>query len=58
MTDEQLAKVIMAINNLDRARFILTDIVDKSDKFSSVIAEIIGKIKECEEKLSNIQYEK
>jgi hypothetical protein len=58
MSDSQIAKVILALNNLTAARNMLTGAVTEGGALSNRIAAINEKIKICEEELRNIQFNK
>ena len=58
MTGEQIAKLIMASNELGKSRTILLDLVKENGEFSNRLAMIVDKLKECEDEISNIQFGK
>lgn len=58
MSDSQIAKVIMAINNLTTVRKLLTDAINEGGSLSDKIAAVNEKVKICEEELRAIQYNK
>jgi hypothetical protein len=58
MTGEQIAKLIMAGNELGKSRAILDDLLKENSEFSNRLAMVINKLKECETELSNIQFGK
>ena len=58
MTGEQIAKLIMAGNDLGKSRTILADLLKENGDFSIRIAAIVDKLKECEDEISNIQFGK
>jgi hypothetical protein len=55
MTGEQIAKLIMAGNELGKSRAILDDLLKENSEFSNRLATVINKLKECETELSNLQ---
>ena len=58
MTGEQIAKLIMAGNDLGKSRTLLADLLKENGDFSIRLAAIVDKLKECEVELSNIQFGK
>jgi hypothetical protein len=58
MTGEQIAKLIMAGNELGKSRTILADLLKENGEFSNRLAMIVDKLKECEDEINNIQFGK
>jgi hypothetical protein len=58
MTGEQIAKLIMAGNDLGKSRVILVDLLKENSEFSNRLSMIVDKLKECEDELNNIQFGK
>jgi hypothetical protein len=58
MTGEQIAKLIMAGNELSKSRVILADLLKENSDISSRLSAIVDKLKACEEEISSIQFGK
>jgi hypothetical protein len=58
MTGEQIAKLIMAGNELGKSRSILVDLLKENGDFSGRLTIIVDKLKECEDEINNIQFGK
>jgi hypothetical protein len=58
MTGEQIAKLIMAGNELGKSRSILSDLLKENNEFSNRLAMIVDKLKACEDEINNIQFGK
>lgn len=58
MNGEQMAKLIMACNELGKSRILLADIVKEECGILDRLSPILQKLKECEDELCNIQYGK
>lgn len=57
MTDSQIAKIIMATNNLNNARSLLNDVISEGGNMATKISTLINIIKDCENELHSIQAE-
>ncbi len=55
MSNSQIAKVIMAVNNLSCALTLLEDAVKEGGDMASSLTALIDKIKQCEDELNSIQ---
>lgn len=58
MSDSQIAKIIMALNNLSSARTILNDAVKEGGDVAPSLTTLIDKLQDCEAELRLIQYQK
>jgi hypothetical protein len=58
MTGEQIAKLIMAGNELGKARSIMADLLKDNNEFSIRLTAVVDKLKDCEAEISNIQFGK
>lgn len=55
MSDSQIAKIIIALNNLSSARIILNDAVTEGGNMAPLITALMDKIKSCEDELNSLQ---
>lgn len=58
MSDAQIAKIIMALNNLSSARSILSDAAEEGGTVALTLTALMEKLQNCEEELRIIQYQK
>jgi hypothetical protein len=58
MNGEQIAKLIMAGNDLGKSRVILADLLKENSEFSNRLSMLVDKLKECEDELNSIQFGK
>ncbi len=58
MSDSQMAKIIMALNNLNNARLILNEAVKEGGDVAPYLITLMDKIHNCETELQLIQYQK
>ncbi len=58
MSDTQIAKIIMALNNLSGARALLNDAVNEGGDIAVSLSTLLEKIKSCEDELRIIQHQK
>ena len=58
MSDSQIAKIIMALNNLSGARALLNDAVKEGGDIAVSLSMLLEKIESCENELRIIQYQK
>ena len=58
MTGEQIAKLIMAGNELGKSRSMLVELVKENGEFSDRLTLIVDKLKQCEDEINNIQFGK
>lgn len=58
MSDSQIAKIIMALNNLSGARTHLNDAIKEGGDIAATLSPLLEKIKSCEDELRIIQYQK
>lgn len=57
MSDAQIAKIIMAANNLNNARTLLNEVLKEGGEIASKISTLINIIQDCENELHSIQAE-
>ncbi len=55
MTGEQIAKLIMACNELNKSRSIVAEIIKEGGENSQRLNSVLDKLTECETELGNIQ---
>lgn len=55
MSDSQIAKIIMAANNLNSARMLLNEVVNEGGDIAAKISTLANIIKDCENELHSIQ---
>jgi len=58
MSNSQIAKIIIALNNLNNARSVLDDAAKEGGDIAPSITALIAKIKDCEDELNLIQFQK
>lgn len=58
MSDSQIAKIIMALNNLGNARAILNEAVEEGGDIALSLTTLINKLEDCEAELRSIQFQK
>lgn len=58
MSDSQKAKIIIALNSLSTARSILDDAANEGGDIAPSITTLIAKIKDCEDELNLIQFQR
>jgi hypothetical protein len=58
MSGSQIAKIIMALNNIDNARSVLNDAIKEGGAAAPALIQIMNKLQECEAELNIIQYQK
>lgn len=58
MNGEQIAKLIMAGNELGKSRAILAELLKENSELSGRLSAIVEKLKACEEEINNIQFGK
>ncbi|NLW47453.1 MAG: hypothetical protein GXY86_08970 [Firmicutes bacterium] len=55
MSDSQIAKIIMATNNLSNARSLLNEAINEGGDIAAKISTLINILKDCENELHSIQ---
>ncbi len=58
MSEIEIAKIIMAANSLGTARAVLENAIRDGGSYTEKLGSVVQKIKECEEDLRLIQYNK
>lgn len=55
MSDSQIAKIIMAVNDLSNARILLNEVISEGGDIAAKISSLTNIIKDCENELNTIQ---
>lgn len=58
MADAQIAKVVLALNSLDKARGMISEAINDGGNYTMKLQAIADMLRYCEEELRNIQYGK
>lgn len=55
MSDSQIAKIIMALNNLNSAKTYLSEAAKEGGAVAPSLIELIEKLRDCEDQLNHLR---